>query len=146
MWGGTYSTHSEPLIVLQKKLIRIIHGKLYLCPTDELFYESKLPKFPDIYLLNLGIFMYLNCDEPTFQRNIVYNTRQSHHLNPSYQRLELTQRSVTCRGPNFWNSLTVELQNSSSLPVFKRNLKRDLISKYLRLISLIFCVLFGNFM
>ena len=38
IWGGTYSSHLQPLIVLQKKVIRIICNKPFNSHTNSLFF------------------------------------------------------------------------------------------------------------
>ena len=40
IWAGTYATHLSPLILIQKKIIRIITGQNYLAHTNPLFEQT----------------------------------------------------------------------------------------------------------
>lgn len=48
VWGNNYMTTIHPLLILQKKAIRIIHGAGYRDHTNSLFLQSKLIKFKDM--------------------------------------------------------------------------------------------------
>ena len=41
IWGGTYDSHLKPVLLLQKKIIRIIMGEGYLSHTCTLFFQAK---------------------------------------------------------------------------------------------------------
>ena len=45
IWGSTFRTHLDPLIVQQKRIIRIIAGAGYLNHTNDLFHRFKILKF-----------------------------------------------------------------------------------------------------
>ena len=48
--------------MMQKRVIRCICGEPYDAHTDPLFKELKILKFDDMYLFNLGVFMFLYCN------------------------------------------------------------------------------------
>ena len=48
IWGGTFSSHIQRLVLLQKKSIRIINNSNYLAHTNELFIKNSLLKMADI--------------------------------------------------------------------------------------------------
>ena len=130
VWGGSFISHLHPLIVLQKKIVRVIHGKDFNSHTDPLFKESNILKFQDIYKYFLGIYMFKRSHLPEFNRNQTYITRNSSDLLPTFHRLTTCQQSVSFTGPHFWNSLPDRIKNLQSLPSFKFELKKFLISQY----------------
>jgi hypothetical protein len=58
IWGSTYPSNLNRLILLQKKVIRILCNVTFDAHTSPLFKSSNLLKFNDIYPLNLGKFMF----------------------------------------------------------------------------------------
>ena len=128
IWGGTNQCHLEPLIILQKRFIRLINFVPPLTHTDPLFSQSKLLKWKEIHRYKCAIYMFKNNLQYSFQRSHVYETRNRNLLNPTYQRLNLSQRSISFSGPTVWKSLPAEIKDSGSLESFKRNVKSHLIS------------------
>ena len=58
MWGSTYQSNLNRIIILQKKIIRIISKVSFDAHTGVLFKEQEILKFSDIYLYQIGKFMY----------------------------------------------------------------------------------------
>ena len=58
VWGSTYPTNLDRLILLQKRIFRIVNKKSFDAHTDPLFRDSKFLKFVDISSLHLGKFIY----------------------------------------------------------------------------------------
>ena len=58
VWGSAANVHLEPLINLQKKLVRIVSKSGYLDHTEPIFNNLKLLKVKQIYDLNCAKFMY----------------------------------------------------------------------------------------
>ena len=127
--GGTYQTHLIRLVLLQKKAIRIVCNKPYIYPTNELFYNNRILKVPDIHLYNVGIYMFKKIGKGEFSTSN-YPTRSVNSLIPQFQRLTSTQRSIFYTGPKIWNDIPVDIKNSPSILSFKRNYKSYLISRY----------------
>ena len=130
IWGGTFSTHLHPLIVLQKKVIRIVNNKPFFHHTSELFLNSFLLKLEDINKLNLANYMFKLEIFSAFTSSHEYPTRSRVLLNPSFQRLSITQQSITYRGPMYWNTIPATIKDSSSFHVFKRKVRELLIQSY----------------
>ena len=59
VWGSTYQSNLNRIIVLQKKIIRIISKVSFDAHTGVLFKEQEILKFSDIYLYQIGKLMYL---------------------------------------------------------------------------------------
>ena len=67
MWGSTYKSNLNRIIILQKKIIRIVSKVSFDAHTSVLFKEQEILKFSDIYLFQIGKFMYL------FKRGLLPN-------------------------------------------------------------------------
>ena len=67
VWGWTYQSNLNRIIILQKKIIRIISKVSFDSHTGVLFREQEILKFSDIYLYQMGKFMYL------FKRRLLPN-------------------------------------------------------------------------
>ena len=130
IWGNTFATHLNPLIILQKRAIRLVCKKSYYFHTDSLFKNSKILKLVDINKLNLACFMYKNHLDPIFTRNHPYGTRNQNSSLPAFQRLTMTQQSIYYSGPLLWNTIPPEIKHSSSLDSFKRKYKNHLLNLY----------------
>ena len=59
MWGSTYQSNLNRIIILPKKIIRIISKVSFDAHNDVLFKEQEILKFSAIYLYQIGKFMYL---------------------------------------------------------------------------------------
>ena len=60
VWGSTYPSNLNRIILLQKRVVRCINKDAYDAHTDPIFKELRILKFNDIYLLNLGIYVFLS--------------------------------------------------------------------------------------
>ena len=130
VWANAPKTTLIPIVISQKKIIRIIHSAPFNSHTNELFHQSRMLKFEDVYGFNLGVYVYNYENNRFFTRNTYYNIRNSSNLVPSFQRLKTTQQSILFSGPKFWNSLPTYLKNISSSEGFKYKLKNFLLSQY----------------
>ena len=57
-WGNTPDTHIDPLIKLQKKVIRIITFSPYLAHTEPLFKELNILPFPKVVIQRIALQMF----------------------------------------------------------------------------------------
>ena len=103
VWGSTFSTHLQPLRVLQKRVIRIINGAQFLDHTNDLFLRNSILKFDDINYYLISIYMFKNHNLPIFYRTHNHNTRNANLPTPLFQRLTLNQHSIYFTGPVIWN-------------------------------------------
>ena len=130
IWGGTFPTHTNKILLLQKKLIRIITFSPYLAPTKELFLECKILKINELYNYCVAIHMYKTSsrNELIFQ-NHSYGTRSNNQVHVPFARLVSTQRSIYHVGPMVWNGLPTDIRESSSLTMFKNKMKIYLLER-----------------
>ena len=132
IFGNAFPTHLTPLVVAQKKAVRIVANKPPLSHTDPIFFNLKLLKLFDFYKYNLGVYMWRNIGkfEQNFHINI-HNTRSGDHYEPGYQRLLLTQNnSIYYQAPLNWCEIPDPIIFSRSLQIFKRSYKKSILDSY----------------
>lgn len=138
VWAGGYKTLLQPLLLLQKKVVRIIAGTHYLAHTASLFKDYSLLTITDLYKLQLAIFMYRyhkgtlpKIFDHYFSLNASlhdHNTRIKFNLHPTLCRTNVRRFTVRLAGPKIWNAIDIGLRNIGSLNAFKNEYKRYLIS------------------
>ena len=134
-WGGAPSTTLQPLIILQKKIVRIITKSPFDHPSAELFNKLKIMPFNQLYRYHLSLLMHrIHNKKFTGKYNLIrldqthkYNTRSSikQNYHSTFNRLNIGLSSFIVQGPKFWNQIPVEIK---LLPfhLFKRKLKAHL--------------------
>ena len=103
----------------------------YTAHTNPLFFQFKILKIDDIYTYNVALFAYKSHQNfilGTFLHNYLTRTRNS--AVAEFHRLNSSQRSLSYVAPNVWNGLGPDTKNSSSIHVFKKRMKGNLIAKY----------------
>ena len=115
--------------MLQKRAIRIIHGANFLDHSNQLFIQSHVLKINEIHRYFCCLLAFKNKDRFPRLSNIV-STRNSNSLQVNFQRLLVTQKSVTYAVPKYFNELPPDVKNVDSIPIFKRALKKYLLDKY----------------
>ena len=129
VWGGACPTNLQPVVLLQKKIIRVICGQSYLAHTNNLFLRTKILKLNYLRKFLLCLYYFKNSTNfPTTTHD--YATRNRDNANPTFQRLMVTQRSLLFSAPTAWNTLPSNLKSISRYNLFKRKLKDYLIDQY----------------
>ena len=96
----------NPIILIQKKLIRVITLSNYLEHTTPLFMQTKILPIRDLYLLHLGICKYkMHSAKFVAYPAHHHNTRLRNNALPTLQRLAQCQRSISYSGPTHWNTI-----------------------------------------
>ena len=132
VFGNACTTHISPLVIAQKKAVRIVANQPPLTHSDPFFSTLQLLKVSDFYIYNIGIYMWKNLDYfiENFRFNY-FNTRSGDRYEPSYQRLTLTfNQSIMRQAPINWVNIPDAIKNTPSLNSFKRKYKRHLLSLY----------------
>ena len=130
VWGSTYSTHLQPLVIQQKRIIRILTDSHFLAHTRPLFYQLGLLQFIDIYKFSLLCYVHNLISKGKLSFNRARSLRDPYLLKPSLHKLTLTQHAFSFMGPNEWNKLPINLRKIEKLPKFKRNLKKYFLDSY----------------
>ena len=129
-WGNTFQSHLQPLKVLQKRAIRVINGLGSRAHTSEYFHSNKLLKLSDINFYRQAQYVYLNPSQfGSSSHN--YDTRNSSQLIPMFNRITLTQNSLTYSAPHVWNSLPDQIREAQSEAEFKNKIFNFLLSNYI---------------
>ena len=138
VWGSAYSNHLKPLVILQKKAVRIIDKSNYDAASSPIFSSLRLLNISNIHKLNCLTFMF-NCltsnKFPVFRNKIFentliheYYTRNREQLNPPFERLEICRRSFLCKGISLWNNLDEDAK-CRHVYSFKKIIKSKLIDE-----------------
>ena len=130
IWGSTNFNHLSPLVIQQKRIIRIIANSNYIAHTSPLFYKLGLLKLVDIHKFQAAVYMYKNQFNDMYIHNHGLNTRNSHNLVPKHHKLSRTQQAISYVGPKIWNNLPLGIRIIPNLNTFKRTLKSYLLSHY----------------
>ena len=137
IWGAAHITNLNPLVILQKKCIRIINRAGYLDHTEPLFKSTNLLKLEQIHILSCAKFIF-NCYTSTVYQNFRerliqnseihdHNTRISSQLRAPFERLESGLNSFFIKGINIWNKLPDDIKSSNNIVYFKSRLKKFLL-------------------
>ena len=138
VWGNAYKTSLHPLLILQKKFLRIATCSSFYTHSSPLFEKLRILNIYDVNRFQLALFtaQHINHTLPdTFDSFLNfrsqfhnYQTRQSTNLHIPLFRTSLAQMSVKYMCVKIWNDLPPSLKNiTSSLLTFKRNLKIHLL-------------------
>ena len=141
IWGHTYKTSLHPLIVLQKKAVRIITFSDFLAHTSPLLKELNLLKFIDIVDLHTAVFMFqysggnLPCNFNGYFNLVCnthfYDTRTASKTTFSLPLIRTNHGLLNIRfcGPKIWNTIDKSFK-LLSLNCFKKKLKNKKIELY----------------
>lgn len=138
VWGNTYQNTINPLIILQKRALRIIHKVGFLEHTHNLFTQSKLLKFDDLVKYNTSIVLYKAFNKllpPNLQRFFktpvrAHNLRGFGHF--SLPRAQTTRKyyCVSVCGVKLWNKLDLQQKQCQTIHQFKLLYKHWVWLKY----------------
>ena len=130
VWGSTYPTNLNRLVILQKRVVRIIDKQDFGVHTSPTFNELKILKLEDIYFFNLAKFIYkykhnllpdcFECPLLTVDQVHNYNTRNSKAFYVPSCRTNFRKFSVNYQGPMLFNTLNSDIRNSSSIYLYSK--------------------------
>ena len=130
VWGGSADIHLNSLLILQKKIVRIITKSNYLDHSEPLFKQTGTLKIGDLY--------YYSCLVAAFKiRNTFSVAAHGHETRnsttyciPSFQRLAISQRSLSYVLPYKYNNIPTYLKDVDQWRNFKPALVLHLINSY----------------
>ena len=127
---GLHVSHQpQSSYFIAKKVIRVLGNEDFYAHSSPIFKSLKILKFQDIYLLNLGKFMFSythnllpdsfnNFFLPTDQIHS-YNLRSSSLIYLPSCRTKTRQFTVYYQGPKFFNSLSYDVRSASTIESFQ---------------------------
>ena len=142
VWADKNNSNLHSLFLLQKRAVRTCTNSLWLSHTDPLFHSLYTLKLLDIYQFQLGTFMYKfhhNQLPPDllnpnfFIRNVEIHSHDTRHaldFHIDITNTKLAENTIKTQGALLWNNLSASIKNSPSLPSFKKQFKRLLVSCY----------------
>ena len=141
VWANCAKTKILPILLLQKRALRICSGAPYLANSDPLFRKLKTMKIADINTFQVAVFMfkYFNNQLPSTFDNMFtlnesihsYPTRSSHNFHLTNPKILLAHKSIRHHGPDLWNSLPNDIKSCTTLYSFKSKMKTKLLSQYM---------------
>ena len=137
VWGSACDTYIYPLILLQKRCIRIITRSKYRDPTDPIFKKLELLKLKDInkYAISKFMFNWYHMKLPSLFLNVFtrisnvhsHATRQRSELYCPRVKISLSKMKYTYQAPKLWNKiLKVKVNPDTSEMVFCKSIKQCL--------------------
>lgn len=84
-WGGVYDVHLRKLNIMQKWIVRIIHGKKITYPSEPLYQKSKILDTRQLYTLKIIISI--------FKRNIILRGKEHTYTTRNKDKTYQTLRS-----------------------------------------------------
>ena len=135
VWGCTWPSFLNKLVVTQKKIFRCIFSLKKIDSTSDIFITYNLLNVHSIhkYFLLLLLFRTHNLESEIFTFSESLRPRRGNSLNLRCPRFNTTlyKNSIVCQGPTVWNELPIHLKNfiiSSHLMSFKRKIKTHLLT------------------
>ena len=131
VWGHTYATTLNPIVVLHKKAVRTITSSNRDAHCSPLFFQLGLIKFMDLVTFHTALFLF------QFHHNLLpkafdnffsrisskhgYNTRLASKSTyyVDQVRTNYGKFNIHFSGPSLWNNMAENLKTCSSLHLFK---------------------------
>lgn len=133
VWGATSTTKLEPLLILQKKLVRVISFKPKFYPSAPLFNNLNILTIKQINNYNCCTYVFKQLQtgsdwfvpyrQPANTGLSARNTLTVPAIMTTHSR-----QSVRWTGTHIWNSLPPELRDENSFNSFKFKLKKYILN------------------
>ena len=140
IWGTNYDNHLRPILLLQKRAMRIIGGIFLPSSANPIFYKHNILKVQDIAKMQTILLMhksYLN-EMPTsvcalfqIRMNITHNTRHDEHFIRPFSTKRYRLFTVAHQGPRLWNEIVARNYTRDQIPGSKLTLKRFLKTHFI---------------
>ena len=138
VWGNTYKSNIIPLILLQKRALRIIHKEDYRAHTNRLFILSRLLKIMDLVELRtlLVVHKAKNRELPEQLQKLFAPSsenedhRRRHDFKHRFARTTLKQFCISVIGIQLWNVQKKELKSCETIFQYKKLFTLEKIKNY----------------
>ena len=137
IWGSTYATYSESLIVLQNRVVRIIKGVHPRTSTVNLMKELRILQLQKLYKVSVLMFMFkfvkgelpdLFSEMYNYQADFhEYNTRNTNQFRTPFCRLDVVKMQIRYKGAEIWDLMKSSFNHNCSLYTFNRRIKKLLL-------------------
>ena len=136
IWGISPQTHLNPLLLMQKKIVRIMTFSYYYAHTAPIFRDLEILTIDQLIVHRIGTVMYKfnygllpDVLNTMYRKNCEihsYNTRSKNMF-----RISSGTQTFSNISARIWNSLMVNLDIDVSLIKFKESLKQYLLNNVL---------------
>ena len=157
VWGSTFKTEIDKILVLQKRAMRIMTFNDQfpvnpgpLCPSNPIFLNLGTIEVDDIFNYQICKFIFKSLNDLTpvnfrgwfkFSRDFHnHNTKMNYNMDNKTSNNYLVKHSartinygyklLKVNGPRIWNELPHNIINQNSLSTFLKHLKSHYLSKY----------------
>ena len=137
VWGTAPKKYLDPLIKIQKKIVRIITFSPYLCHTDPIFKDLNLLPISKLVTQRIGLLMFKysihslpSVIEDLFTCNTSvsnHNTRNKSKLRQPRSNCEYMYRNISFTCVYIWNKIQDHVNVYSTYSTFKDVLKSFLL-------------------
>ena len=132
IWCCNYEANINPILSLQKRIIRNVTKSDFLDHCNPLFRKCNTLKISDINKLYLGTKFFKHPERYaaplTFHHP--HNTRNQNLLRPAAFNTTLMGNSFLVQGPAIFNDIPVDIKQSVSVQSFKYKFKKHLLASY----------------
>ena len=143
VWGTSFKMVTEPIVLSQKKVIRVINKVNKFYHTNELFLKLKLLKFRDLvdYKIAAIMFKASKCSLPCNVQKLFakvetgYTLRSKGNFTKMHIRTAKKAQCISVYGVNLFNKLNDSIKNAKNLSIFKRLFKNILLLVFLIIYS-----------
>ena len=142
VWGNTYSSYLNPILITQKMCLRAITFSGLRNPSSPLFHKLRILDVYKLYKLLVGNFVFdlyhQNVPHPmTDYFQVVdhcYDTRQKLGMNLTLPKMHTCkgQSAISYTGAQLWNSLPNVIKAHTSRCSFTKALREHLLLEYLK--------------
>jgi hypothetical protein len=130
LWGTTPKYLMDSIEILQRKALRIVLKKNYLCSKNELYSEKIMP-VSSCHRISSSILVFKMIHNIAINNNNLQYANQIHSHNTRHNQsfiiprhnLQLTSNNFYIRALQFYNQLPSEIKNRRALSLFKADLK-----------------------
>lgn len=127
-WGGTFISRLNPIVILQKAVVRIIRRVPKITSSWPIFKSFKIFPLRHLYVFKVLRSFFNRSSNIYCNLNRNYNLRHSLTVPVPRSRLRLHQQFYTCSAPRFFNMFAHRIKRKYNLRVFSADLKLVLLS------------------
>ena len=136
IWGISPQTHLKPLLLLQKKIIRIMTFSTYCAHTEAIFKDLNVLTINKLVIHRIGIMMYKfnNGLLPTVLNSSYKKNNEIHQYDTRTKnmfRISVGIQSFSSVSAKIWNALMLHIDGNVPLVKFKQSLKLYLLNNTL---------------
>ena len=130
IWGGTHKKHIKKIQALINRTARWITGAGRREKINKLMTECGWLKFEDLvqYQTIISLWKIIRLETPGYMKDKIRPV-EDNKVETQLPRLMTTTLSFRWRTTRSWNSMPNELRSNTSLPRFKKQLKKWLMNK-----------------